>query len=69
VLVSSGRPAIRRSPSAPLNIETLNALNLRLREHAEDISVEISFEPIVRDIRLAARVCTKLATLRCASRR
>jgi hypothetical protein len=52
-----------------LNIETLNALNLRLREHAEDISVEISFEPIVRDIRLAARVCTKLATLRCASRR
>jgi hypothetical protein len=46
------------------DIEGLNALALRLRDHAEDISAEISFELLTRDMRLAATLCSKLATLR-----
>jgi hypothetical protein len=52
------------NPILPLNIEQLNALALRLRDHAEDIAVEIAFEPIVSDIGLACRACQNLAGLR-----
>jgi hypothetical protein len=48
----------------PLNIETLNGLAARLRDHAEDIAASIEFEPVVLDIRLAARACGSLAGLR-----
>jgi hypothetical protein len=47
-----------------LNIETLNGLAARLRDHAEDIAASIEFEPVVLDIRLAARACGSLAGLR-----
>jgi hypothetical protein len=46
------------------NIEGLSALALRLRDHAEEMAVEIIFEGAVRDIRLAVQVCDRLAGLR-----
>jgi hypothetical protein len=41
----------------PLNIETLNQLAGRLRDHAEDLADALEFEPVTADIRLAARAC------------
>jgi hypothetical protein len=46
------------------NIETLNHLAGRLRDHAEDLAAELEFEPVVSDIRLAARACDNFAGLR-----
>jgi hypothetical protein len=48
----------------PLNIETLNALGARLFDHAEDVAANIEFEPLVLDLKLAARACDRLAGLR-----
>jgi hypothetical protein len=56
--------------------ESLNALGARLVDHADGIEF-ITLHNLEQDIRLAARVCDKLASLRfrvaeistCASRR
>jgi hypothetical protein len=45
------------------NIETLNALGARLYDHADSITNVAAHEMEI-DIRLAARVCSNLATLR-----
>jgi hypothetical protein len=54
------------NPSTVLDVETLTALALRLRDHAEEMATEVVFDGAVRDIRLAVQVCDKLATLRFA---
>ena len=46
------------------NIETLNALGARLFDHAEDIGASLEFEPVVLDLKLAARACSRFASLR-----
>jgi hypothetical protein len=48
----------------PITIETLNQLAGRLRDHAEDLADALEFEPVVIDIRLAARACDSYAGLR-----
>ena len=46
-----------------LNIETLNAIGARLGDHADSIT-NVAAHQMEQDIRLAARVCDKLAGLR-----
>jgi hypothetical protein len=46
------------------NIEQLNMLAARLRDHAEDVADVVNFDPVVSDLRLAARACGKFASLR-----
>jgi hypothetical protein len=52
------------NPSIVFDIETLTALALRLRDHAEEMAAEPVFDGTVRDIRLAVQVCDILASLR-----
>jgi hypothetical protein len=52
--------------STSLNIETLNALAARLRDHAEDVADVVNFDPVVKDLQLAAQACGKFASLRFA---
>jgi hypothetical protein len=51
-------------PTTKFGIETLNALSARLFDHAEDLAAALEFEPVVSDMRLAARACDKFAGLR-----
>jgi hypothetical protein len=46
------------------NIEQLNMLAARLRDHAEDVADVVNFDPVVSDLRLAALACGKFASLR-----
>jgi hypothetical protein len=48
------------------SIEALNALGARPFDHAEDLSATLEFEPIVLDLKLAARACGNFASLRFA---
>ena len=48
-------------PTTILNIETLNAIGARLFEHADSV---IARREIADDMRLAGRICDKLASLR-----
>jgi hypothetical protein len=50
----------------PFNIEGLNSLAARLRDHAEDVADVVNFDPVVNDLRLAALACGKFASLRFA---
>jgi hypothetical protein len=45
------------------NIETLNALGARLFDHADSIT-NVARHDMETDVRLAARVCGNMATLR-----
>ena len=46
------------------NIETLNALGARLRDHAEEVADVVNFEPATTDLRLAAAACSRFASLK-----
>jgi hypothetical protein len=48
----------------PLSIEALSELGGRLFDHAEDLAVGSNFEPRTTDLHLAARACSKFASLR-----
>jgi hypothetical protein len=45
-----------------LTIEELNAISVRLYDRAEQIT-QVSLHGLAEDIRMAARVCSKLASL------
>ena len=61
--IPEGTWSMTDTSPTPLNVETLNTLGGRLFDHS-GLGASIEFEPIVGDLKSAARVLSRVASLR-----